>query len=304
MKSVKWVVLFSSFSVFGQLIAQTTPLSLRTTIGLATYYGDLTEKAKVFNQSSLGFSIGLNYDITEQITGKLDFSIMKLKADDRFNTRTDFLTRNLNFTTTLWDIQLGAEYDFLNMVSEEYILTPYLGMGLGICHFNPWTYDRTGVKRYLREYGTEGQGLPSYPERKVYSNYSLYFPINFGIKYALNENVKLVFDLNFRKTFTDYLDDVGNTYPDQNIILNEAKDPTTTIGLTYRGDEVSTAPYPGVKINRGGYTNDFYYTTSIGLIIRLNNITIGGGGGAGGSSKRTGKIGSKKSRLRAPGRVF
>lgn len=304
MKRVKWLLIFINFLVFGHLLSQTTPLSLRTSIGLATYYGDLTEKVKYFNQSSPSISIGLNYDITEQLIGKFDFSLMKLRADDRFNTRQDLKDRNLNFTTSLWEILIGAEYDFLNMVSEEYILTPYLGMGFGIFHYNPWTYDRTGVKRYLREYGTEGQGLPSYPERKVYSKISFIIPINFGIKYAINENVKLVFDVNFRKTFTDYLDDVGNTYPDKSILLNEAKDPATTIGLTYRGDEVSSNPYPSTSLVRGGYTKDFYYTSSIGLIIRLNNISIGGGGGAGGSSKRYGRVGSRSSRLKAPGRVF
>lgn len=271
MKSVKWCLLLIQLLLFGHLLSQTNPLYLRTSIGLATYYGDLTEKAKLFNQSSPSFSIGLSYNISKQLIGKFDFSIMKLKADDRFNTRQDFLNRNLNFTTTLWDIQIGVEHDFFNKSNKKNTIVPYFGIGFGLCHFNPWTYDRTFVKRYLRQYGTEGQGLPSYPERKVYSNIGFSIPINFGIKYAINERIKLVFDFNLRQTFTDYLDDVGNTYPDKSIVLNEAKDPTTTIGLTYRGDEISSVPYPSTLIQRGGYTNDFYYTTSLGLIIMINN---------------------------------
>ncbi len=301
MKRISCSFLFILFGCFGQSYAQNTPLAFRAAFGLATYFGDLTEKPKLFNQSSPSISLGLNYDITEQLKGRFDFSLMKLKSDDRFNTRQDFITRNLNFTTTLWDLQLGVEYEFLNMTSKDFIFTPYLGIGVGLLHYNPWTYDRNGVKRYLREFGTEGQGLPSYPERKVYNLFALSIPINYGIKVAINDNVKFFLEINFRNAFTDYIDDVGNTYPDKDIILNEAKDPTTTIGLTYRGDEVSTQPYPGVKIQRGGYTKDFYYTTSLGLIFRLNNIQIGGGDG---SSKRIGKIGSRKSRLRDPGRVF
>ncbi|TAH09134.1 MAG: hypothetical protein EAZ12_06940 [Sphingobacteriia bacterium] len=302
MKRISCSFLFILFGCFGHVWAQTAPLSFRAAVGVATYFGDLTEKPKLFNQSSPSFSLGLNYDITEQIKGRLDFSLMKLKSDDRFNTRQDFVNRNLNFTTSLWDLQLGVEYEFLNMTSNDYIFTPYLGIGLGILHYNPWTYDRTGVKRYLREFGTEGQGLPSYPERKVYSKFAMSLPINFGIKVAIKENVRFFLEINLRNTFTDYLDDVGNAYPDRDIILNEANDPTTTIGLTYRGDEVSTQPYPGVKIQRGGYTKDFYYTTSIGFIFNLNNLEIGGGGNGG--SKRTGKVGSRSSRLKNPGRVF
>ncbi len=283
--------------------AQETPFTLRSNIGLATYYGDLTEKVKILDQASASFSLGLGYDFTDQIIGRFDFSIMKLKADDKFNTRIDLINRNLNFTTILWDLSLGVEYEFLNMISEDYLFTPFLGIGVGLCHFNPYTYDRNGVKRYLREYGTEGQGLPSYPERKIYSKLSMFIPINFGIKYAINEKIRFVFEVNLRKTFTDYLDDVGNTYPDRNIILNESRDPLTTIGLTYRGDEISTAPYPGIYIQRGGYAKDFYYTTSIGMSIRLNTLSVGGGNKVrGGQVYKPGS--SKRSGLKNPNRVF
>ncbi|MGL1572121.1 hypothetical protein ACSTHY_00040, partial [Vibrio parahaemolyticus] len=71
---------------------------------------------------------------------------------------------------------------------------------------------------------------PSYPDRKQYSLFNLEIPIGAGIKYAINENVNVYFEFAFRKLFTNYLDDVSNTYPDKNIILKEAPDPITTIG--------------------------------------------------------------------------
>ena len=182
MNQLKGLFFYISFLSFGHIYAQETPFTVRTNIGLATYYGDLTEKVKIFDQTSTSFSLGLGYDITDQIIGRFDASIMKLKANDKFNTRQDYINRNLNFTTTLWDLSLGVEYEFLNMISEDYLFTPFLGIGVGLCHFNPWTIDRNNVKRYLRDYHTEGQGLPSYPERKVYSNFSMFIPINFGFK--------------------------------------------------------------------------------------------------------------------------
>ena len=303
MNQLKGLFFFASVVYFGHINAQETPFSLRTNIGIATYYGDLTEKVKIFNQSSTSFSLGLGYDFTDQIIGRFDVSIMKLKADDRFNSRIDLKNRNLNFTTSLWDIALGVEYEFLNMVSEDYLFSPFLGIGVGVCHFNPWTIDRTGVKRFLRDFGTEGQGLPSYPERKVYSKLSMFIPINLGFKYAISESVRFVFEANFRKPLTDHLDDVGNTYPEQSVILNEAKDPITTLGLTYRGDEVSSSPYPSIFLPRGGFTQDFYYTTSIGVSIRLNNITVGSGNKVrGGNIFRSGRSG--RSGQKNPNRVF
>ncbi|KAF0235944.1 MAG: hypothetical protein FD183_1727 [Chitinophagaceae bacterium] len=216
------------------LKAQDAPLRFKAGIGLATYYGDLKEKAKLVDQSSLAINLGLTYDLTEQILGTFDFSVMSLKANDKFNTRIDYINRNLNFKTTLWEANLGVEYDFLNMTSGDYILTPYLHMGVGLFHYNPWTYDRSGNKVYLRQFGTEGQGLPSYPERKAYNLLQMQIPIGGGIKFAISEDVNAFFDISFRKIFTDYIDDVGNTYPDRDIMLAESPNPIQTIGLTYR----------------------------------------------------------------------
>lgn len=279
--------------------AQDAPMRFKAAMGLATYYGDLKEKAKVIGQSSLALNLGLTYDITEQILGTADFSIMSLKGDDKFNKRIDFINRNLNFKTTLWELNVGVEYDFLNMTSGDYAISPYMHMGIGLFHFNPWTYDRLGNKVFLREFGTEGQGLPSYPERKAYKLLQMQIPIGGGIKFAISEDVNAFLDFTFRKIFTDYLDDVGNTYPDKDLILAESPTPTQTIGLTYRGDEISTAPYPGINIKRGGYTKDIYYTIGVGITMRLSNITFAR------SQKRfNGKVSSTRSRLRSPGSVF
>jgi hypothetical protein len=38
------------------------------------------------------------------------------------------------------------------------------------------------------------------------------FPIGAGIKYSINENINLGFELLYRVTTTDYLDDVSTTY--------------------------------------------------------------------------------------------
>ena len=300
-------ILFCLLELSFKGFAQTDPLRVHSSVGLATYFGDLTERFKLVNQNTAGmFNVGLSYDITEQIIGRFDFSIMKLKGDDRYNTRPDLVARNLNFQTTLWETNFTVQYDFLNMNSEDYILSPYVFLGLGVMHMNPWTYDRNGVKRYLRGYHTEGQGLPSYPERKEYSLFNMQIPFGAGIKYAVNENINVYFEIAFRKLFTDYLDDVGNTYPDKNIILNESSDPNTTIGLTFRGDELDpTLPSPSTYIQRGGYSKDTFYTLGLGVSIRLNGFSLGSGrGGGGGGFNKIRRVGSTRSRLKNPGSVF
>ncbi|TAG29744.1 MAG: hypothetical protein EAZ13_09460 [Sphingobacteriia bacterium] len=305
MNSFKGLLLLVLLGGVSRSFAQDDLFRVKVGLGLATYFGDLKEKAKPINQSSAAFSIGVSYDITDQIIGKLDFGLLKLRGDDRFNNRIDFINRNLSFQTNIWEINLGVEYDFLNMKNEDYILSPYISLGLGIFHFNPWAYNRAGEKVYLNPLGTEGQGLPSYPDRKPYKLLQLQIPIGAGIKFALNENINAFFDVSLRKIFTDYIDDVGNTYPDKNAILSESPNGAATIALTYRGDELTNLPYPSTSLNRGGYTKDIYYTLGVGISVRLNNFSIGsGGGGGGGGSKRIGRIGSRSSRLRNPRSVF
>ncbi|MDD2791847.1 MAG: DUF6089 family protein [Sediminibacterium sp.] len=299
-KRILILLYFLSFS--GVVIAQDAPFRFKMGLGLATYYGDLKEKAKLIDQSSIALNLGMTYDFTDQLMGRADISIMKLKADDRFNTRQDFINRNLNFRTNLWEFNLGIEYDFMNINSGEYFLTPYMHLGLGIFHSNPWTYSRTGEKVYLRNYGTEGQGLPSYPERKKYGLLHVQIPIGAGVKVAVTEDINLFFDITLRKLFTDYLDDVGNTYPDKAIVLTESSTANTTIGLTYRGDEISSSPYPGVNIKRGGYAKDMYYTIGLGLSFRLNSLTLGSGSGR--STRNWGTNSFNRSRLRSPRNVY
>ncbi len=305
MNSFKGLLLLVLLGGVSRSFAQDDLFRVKVGLGLATYFGDLKEKAKPINQSSTAFSIGVSYDITDQIIGKLDFGLLKLKGDDRYNSRIDFINRNLSFQTNIWEINLGVEYDFLNMKNEDYILSPYISLGIGIFHFNPWAYNRSGEKVYLKPLGTEGQGLTSYPDRKPYKLLQIQIPIGAGIKFAVNENINAFFDVSLRKIFTDHLDDVGNTYPDKNIILSESPNGAATIALTYRGDELTNLPYPSTSLNRGGYTNDIFYTLGVGISVRLNNFSIGsGGGGGGGGSKRIGRIGSRSSRLRNPRSVF
>ncbi|MGL6069202.1 MAG: hypothetical protein ACRC0I_10595, partial [Sediminibacterium sp.] len=73
-------ILFCLLGLSFKSFSQTDPFRVHSSVGLATYYGDLTQKAKVINQNTAGmFNAGISYDITEQIIGRFDFSIMKLK---------------------------------------------------------------------------------------------------------------------------------------------------------------------------------------------------------------------------------
>ena len=57
--------------------------------------------------------------------------------------------------------------------------------------------------------GTEGQGSNLNNQRK-YSNFQLCIPLGVGGKISLGKMATFNLDIALRKTFTDYLDDVGS----------------------------------------------------------------------------------------------
>ncbi len=241
-----------------------------TGAGVASYYGDLTEKAKLFNQSSYSFSTGFSYKYNRYFEARLEFSLLEVKGFDSKNNRVDLKARNLSFKSNVWDINLAVDYNILGL-NEDRKFSPYVFLGVGISHFNPYTTDRTGAKVYLQPLGTEGQGLSMYPNRKPYSLTNIQLPFGAGVKYAVTPRLVLQLELKYRYLDTDYLDDVSNaSYPD--LAALTAANPKLP-GLAYRGDELpGGADYPTKgTLNRGNPNKkDSYYSTQFKIAYQLS----------------------------------
>lgn len=268
-----------AFLLLAFVVQAQSPWKITYGVGRAAYVGDLIEKPKILGQSSMAFSIGASYDITPQFKVRGILSTQKVKAYDSKNERFDYRERNLSFISPITELQVGAEYEFLDISNWEYILTPYATLGLAVYSYNPFTYDKDGVKQYLREWRTEGQGLPGYA--KPYGKFGLSIPMGAGVRYVLSEQMNIGFEVNFRKTFNDYIDDVSmKGYPDFNVLSTQGR--PGVIDLTFRGAEVIQGkPYPGIYLPRGNPNQpDNYYSFVVHLQVSLDMFN-GGGGGAG-----------------------
>jgi hypothetical protein len=69
----------------------------------------------------------------------------------------------------------------------------------------------------LQPLGTEGEGLPGGP--KKYKRVSVSIPMAIGYRMGLGRKFTLGIEYNFRKTFTDYIDDCSGNYYDNAAIL-------------------------------------------------------------------------------------
>ena len=231
-------------------------------LGVAAYQGDLKAKAISLSQSKPMFSIGARYDLSEHIAARSYFTFTSLRADDKKGTAT-MQQRNLNFKTKILDWELTAQYNFFNLNDRWW--TPYVFGGVGIFHFNPYTKDSSGHKTFLKPLSTEGEGFMAGVKNYKLTQFSI--PIGFGADYSLNEDMRVGIEFGYRKTFTDYLDDVSTVYVDQASLLNARGQ--TAVDLAWRGDEKGGSPYPAAGVDRGNSKRkDGYYYVALTFTVR------------------------------------
>jgi len=231
-------------------------------LGLAGYQGDLKAQAISFSQTKPMLSLGARYDLSEHLTARSYISFTSLKADDKKGTTT-MQQRNLNFKTKILDWELTAQYSLFNLNYRWW--TPYLFAGIGVFHFKPYTNDSAGNKTFLKPLSTEGQGFV--PGVKNYKLTQFSIPIGLGAEYSLNEDMRLGIEFGYRKTFTDYIDDVSTVYVDEATLLNARGQ--TAVDLAWRGDEKGGGSYPAAGYPRGNSKhNDGYYYIAITYTVR------------------------------------
>ncbi|HVY75976.1 MAG TPA: DUF6089 family protein [Puia sp.] len=240
---------------------------INVTGGLSNYSGDLQSKVFTLDQSNFAFGVGAQYDLTPKLAVSSMFSLMKVGASDKYN-KPDLQFRNLSFESSIQELNLLAEYTFFDIRKAK--VAPYVFAGIAAFHFDPYAFDSTGNKIYLKPLSTEGEGLSAYPDLKPYSLLQFAIPVGGGIKFQVSENVVLAYEIGFRKTFTDYLDDVSKRYVDQSTLL-AARGPKA-VEMSYRAGELKGGDptYPADGTLRGSEKNkDIYYYTGIRLSIAL-----------------------------------
>jgi opacity protein-like surface antigen len=246
--------------------------------GLSNYSGDLQAKYFTLDQSNFAFGAGAQYDITRNFSVSSMISLMKVTASDQFN-KPNLQFRNLSFQSGIIEWNLLGEYTFFDMTRSK--VSPFIFAGIAAFHFNPYAFDSTGNKIYLKPLSTEGEGLSEYPDRRNYNLLQFAIPLGAGIKFNVSENIVLAYEIGFRKTFTDYLDDVSKRYVDPAVLLTERG--SKAVEMSYRAGELKggNPAYPVAGTVRGGerYKDVYYYTgirVSIALISRHDPHSRGG----------------------------
>jgi hypothetical protein len=237
--------------------------------GVSAYYGDLQHEY-IPNTKLMKPSAGIiyKYFFNPHLGIRAAASYINLSAADSLSPNRADQLRNLDFTNHMLEVQVGLELNIFPIDIEKAKFTPFLFAGIAGTYGNPFTRDINNEKFHLRNLSTEGQGLPGYPDRKLYSLVNASFPLGGGFKAYIGKTVLLTAEIGLRYAATDYLDDVSRSYV--NLDTLRAYKGDKAVELSYRGNEVHDwdGNYPNHKFQRGDFKkNDWYWTAGVSATV-------------------------------------
>ena len=256
-------------------------------VGASNFLGELgganqegTNGIKDLEFSMTRPSLGLSYSYKLSPYSKLRTSFIygNLKGDDALTQERFRNHRNLHFRTNLFEFTAMLEvYPFTEKIGHLYRmrgtrgkkgsqLSPYFTGGIGVFYFNPKAQDpASGKWTALQPLGTEGQGLPGGPQ--PYQRVTICLPMGVGLRYAIDKEWSIGFEMTGRMTFTDYIDDVSTVYYDNSVISDTRgataayfADPSSG-PFTYADGYVASTTQPGMQ--RGDPTDNDSYLFAI-----------------------------------------
>lgn len=206
-------------------------------VGTIYYYGDLTDGFRTNFLKPAGGMFYYRY-IQPNLAFRLGMSYGEIEASDRFAEDEARRARNLSFSSPIFEVSTIMVYEIIkdknfgnSWVSRPFI-TPYVFGGVSMFYFNPRAnFDGTMIE--LQPLGTEGQFLAS-SNTSSYSRFQVALPGGLGINTRVSERIGLSFELGYRITLTDYLDDVSTQYPDMASLTEQNP---TAARMAYRGIE-------------------------------------------------------------------
>lgn len=214
-----WVFCVTLFAPVQTVRAQNSEIG--ACVGTTFYMGELNP-TKLFAQPGLAAGLVYRYNLSPRWALKANFLFGKVSGSDALTNGG--YERNLSFTSPITEFSAVAELNFLklyNTVGQNHF-APYIFAGLALFSFNPKATYPDGTVYELQSLGTEGQGLEGMP--KKYSLTNVAIPFGIGLRVNIGKYVCIGAEWGFRYTFTDYLDDVGGRYYDNDLLREHRGD--------------------------------------------------------------------------------
>ena len=239
--------------------------------GAVLYDGDLNTNLFITNLTNtrLAYTAFVKYNFKKYFGLQVNLMRGQLYGDDSKSLLAWQITRNLDFHSPITEATFLLEIHLSQFIKKSYRVrrfNPYSFIGFGMFHFDPKTTYQ-GAEIDLQSLGTEGQGIPGYPDKYDKSSYSI--PFGLGFKYPLSKNIFIGMELSTRWTLTDYIDDISQFYLDYEFL--KMHNGQLSADLSNRSGELEGRNRKDLTgINRGNNSNDSFYTAMINLSFRFS----------------------------------
>lgn len=244
-------------------------------VGGSSYIGDLNPFAAYRNLNLAG-GLVYRYNIHSRLSFRANFMYGKLEGYDSQSSEALLVDRNLSFQTNIFELGAGIEFNYFpfQLGHDRYKGTAYVLTEIALFRMNPKAIADDGGEVELQPLGTEGQGSSLNSDR--YGLTQLAIPLGVGAKISLGEKASMSFEIGLRKTFTDYIDDVGSGSYIDPVVLAAENGPLAA--------ELSNRSLSDSRFGRRGNatTKDWYVFSGLMVTFRL------------GSTKRCYTFGNKK----------
>jgi hypothetical protein len=204
--------------------------------GTATYFGELKDKGDIIDAKP-SLNVGLQYFVHPQVALRSEVTWFQLAGDDSEADDASRVRRNLSFLANNFEASVTGALSLRPNTYRYYQRPPanlYVFAGLALLYSNPTT-EYNGGRYALQPMQTEGV---------KYSKINFAIPFGVGARVKAGPFFNIVLEGGYRKTFTDYLDDVSTVHPDK------TGWDATRAALSDRRPELDLAPYE-VGMRRG-----------------------------------------------------
>lgn len=209
--------------------------------GTSNFLGDLGGRDRIgtdyspvdldFPVTKSAFGLGYRYKLQRWLNVSSKFNFAFIRGDDKLTAEPYRQNRNLNFKSKIFELSGRIEIGYQsNKSGNRYGIKKTLSRrmknnnqnlfffaGIGGFYFNPKGQTANGVWVKLHPLHTEGQGLEGGP--KQYKRVAVCMPLGVYYKVIINKKWSFGAEFAYRKTWTDYIDDVATTYYDNSKLL-------------------------------------------------------------------------------------
>ena len=257
-------------------------------VGASAFLGDLGGLNKIgtdfspvdveFSQTRSAISLAYRYKIKKSLNWHSSFNYLAVSGADNLTAEPFRNNRNLSFKSNIFELATRIELAYFSKkTGNRYAIKKTLARrhkartweytlfaGVAGFYFNPKGRNPlTGEWVKLYPLHTEGQGLPGGPPQ--YSRFAISIPMGAAARMLINKEWSVGLELNYRKTFTDYIDDVHGTYYDKKA-LGEAYGPTSVLMADPSKGDIPGATSPngdGTGAQRGDKNFDSYVSLQV-----------------------------------------